>query len=168
MVMCSLTAFCQATQEGIGSVEFPESTSKINKDKAIEHIKAKFDNDQVLLKTVPLRRSEHQYIIKDVLITLYFSRIGSGMKIDLKQRKTGDDLLFGREKDYKSEIKNIDGNQVYITNRMASGNIERYNFLVYKADGTKAITGSLDFQKNNKEAAKNILDHILTHAKFKD
>lgn len=170
-ILFSLNTFAQriSLNKSI-SVDIPKGGQKITKEQAIIHARTKFNNNKIILghfANTPV--GNRLYKIDNVVITL---NPFDTTKVKLRKGyalliKNGVDEMAHGDPTYKSSLETINNNTVVITNSIYE-NAGYYYFYCFNANNTREMTGSLVYDKADKDKATAILNHILNSIKFKD
>jgi hypothetical protein len=166
-VIYSISAVGQQTitLNNLVSVTLPKGVEKVSKEQAITHVNTKFHTtNKMLVNLISTRNKASIYKIDDVLVSLFTDNhsVQSGHLLKIKK---GFDEMSAIDKTYTSTLKKINNNSVLIMSSIRGGT-GRYNFTCYNSSNTKATTGIIEFNNEDRDEASNILNQILNSIKF--
>jgi len=170
-ILVSLSCFAQdRISLSNATLELPKGAKKITKEQALSHISKKFNNDKVAMESVSQALRFNHYLSKDVLISFNTSDIAKtgDIAVDrnhLLNMKKGLDELFKGNESYRSEIKNLADKSIVII-QYSIGSSLCIRFYSFNKEFTRALTGTLVFNKDNQDEAKSAMNMIEKTLKF--
>ncbi len=159
----------QVALNNVVGIDLPNGAQKITKEQALAHAGKKFNNDKMVLNSYAnMHTGRILYKFDDIVISLKaFDTTFKFKKGHAEELKKGLDEMARRSTSYTSILKTINNNSIVVTN-FINGGAEYYYFYCFNANNTREMTGSLVFDKADKDKATAILDHVLNSIKFKD
>jgi hypothetical protein len=166
----TFSLFCYAQNtislSDAAKVDLPDGMQKMTINDALTFVGKQFNNAPVIMRSIAKRKMEHIYRVKNVLVSLHFDNRSTN-EGHLAQLKKGLDELSYRDTTYSSKLETINNNSVLIINNTID-NVGLYRFFLYNANNTRAVTGILEFDKNDKSDATATLNHILQTVSLKE
>ena len=164
-IVFSLTCRSQQVNLNGANIMLPNGVEKLSKKEMSDYAHNKYENDNLILKTVAMKFDSGQlYKLDDIIFSLNNEK-GHFEGNYLSNTKSGFDEMAHHSKNYLSIIKTIGNNQVLITNHIVK-NIEYYNFFCINDHDTIVITGSFQFTKSDEVEAIDMVSKMLASLNF--
>lgn len=117
---------------------------------------------QIKAVELPKELNKASYAYGDLLVTLSSSE--KAANVDLAKLKKGLDEFGSGSSTYSSKIVDVNGIKALVIENSAENKIR---FYATNASGTSLINGLIEFEKENKSKASQILPEILKNIVFK-